>query len=145
MGSELRIPVTYIDGDRNLGRKPIKVQLILYTNNLTVEDKKGKALIAIPWPNLRGTRNGSREKEGAAGFFSQLFAVIPLLDTDPITDSRVLGFSLTYAEPRTQTTQSPFFATGMNPERRDVIQHHIWVCRDKFMGDLNDSSQVRRR
>lgn len=136
--------VKYRDGHADLGKQSLRVQIIAFPSNLTVNGLDGKAIFSVPWENFEHAYTGVVYKEGLDLWGAALFRTIPGLDLLKGSSAFIDGFWLRYWDNDIQREQQIFFDTG-SERKADQVVRKIVQCRDQYYRQKKNISGPQRR
>lgn len=138
--------VAYITGDTKLGERRLNIGLEAHPSYLIVRARSdGQALLAIPWPNIRGLEANLTERSYAGKALSDALRFIPLLQLTRASSDVEYAMTIIYWDEEVLRDQFPTFAIGTDVKRFNRLQHAILQYRDRYVGGLNQSDGVDRR
>jgi hypothetical protein len=135
----------YIDGHSSLGLQTIPVTLVAYPTNLTFYHRENESpLFSILWENFNGVSEGRTDKRGWAFTGSNIFKLIPIVDSTNHADPYYIGLWIKYWDEEIRRDQQVFFST-FSEENAEELSREIMFYRDSYFRSIGHHGKPQER
>ncbi len=137
--------VTYVHGHSDLGHQRIPAILWAHPAYVSLlEPARKKALLSIPWLNIRSLQAGSARKSVGGRVAANTIGFFPPFIFSQVSDPDDPGIWMMFWDQSVQREQTIFFTTG-NYDRAERLVAALWAYRDDFIRAWNSAAHPVRR